>query len=65
MVKRSLRLSGRKQNDSRTKREEMIMNLHYETSVRDGGKAAKPKARPTGAVFTYRPLKVKTDLKAG
>jgi hypothetical protein len=43
----------------------MIMNLHYETSVRDGGKAAKPKARPTGAVFTYRPLKVKTDLKAG
>jgi hypothetical protein len=41
------------------------MKLHYETSVRDGVKAAKPNARPTGAVFTYRPLKVKTSLKAG
>jgi hypothetical protein len=39
------------------------MKLHYEALVRDGAKAAKPKTRPT--LFTYRPLKVKTNLKAG
>ena len=39
------------------------MKLHYQTLVLDNAKAAKPKARP--AVFTYRPLKVKTNLKAG
>jgi hypothetical protein len=41
------------------------MRLHYETLVRDSAKAAKPKTRRTGAVFTYRPLKVKSHLKAG
>ena len=41
------------------------MKLHYEALVRDSAKAAKPKTRPTGAVFTYRPLRVKTNLKAG
>ena len=41
------------------------MKLHYETLVRHAAKAAKPKTRPTGTVFTYRPLKVKSHLKAG
>jgi hypothetical protein len=41
------------------------MQVHNETLVRIDAKAAKPKTRPTGAVFTYRPLKVKTHLKAG
>jgi hypothetical protein len=41
------------------------MQVHNETRVRDGAKTAKPKTRPTGTVFTYRPLKVKTHLKAG
>jgi hypothetical protein len=41
------------------------MKLNYESLVRESARAAKPKIRPTGAVFTYRPLKVKTNLKAG
>jgi hypothetical protein len=41
------------------------MKLHYETPVRDGTKAARPKAQPAGGVFTYRPLKVKTNVKCG
>jgi hypothetical protein len=39
--------------------------IHSQTLVRNGAKTAKPKTRPTGAVFTYRSLKVKTHLKAG
>ena len=41
------------------------MQIHSQTLVRNGAKTAKPKTRPTGAVFTYRSLKVKTHLKAG
>ena len=41
------------------------MQVRNETPVRDGAQAARPKTRPMAAVFTYRPLKVKTQLKAG
>jgi hypothetical protein len=43
----------------------MTMKLQYETLVLNNAKAAKPKTRPTGAVFTYKALKVKSHLKAG
>jgi hypothetical protein len=41
------------------------MQIHSQKLVRNGAKTAKPKTRPTGTIFTYRPLKVKTHLKAG
>jgi hypothetical protein len=43
----------------------MTVKLHYETLALDNAKATKPKTRPTGAVFTYKALKVKSHLKAG